>query len=176
VQRRSQSGLTTVELLAALGVLLVLVSVAIPLKRWDEKRRREDELRVSLQMMREAIDQYYKAAREGRIPKNQMKDVAQLPIPNPSLDQGWYPRDLDELVEGVEVTDSITPGSIDSGKTHKVHFLYQIPVDPFTGDTEWGKRSYQDDWDATSWGRENVFDVYTLFPGKALDGTMYKDW
>lgn len=146
-----------VELLAAVGVLLVLVSVALPLKRWDEKRRREDELRISLQSMRDAIDLYKKASDEGKI---QQKDI----------DQRGYPRDLDELVEGVDVVDPL------SGKSHKVHFLQQLPVDPFTGDTEWGKRSYQDDWDATSWGRENVFDVYSLSPGKALDGTMYQDW
>ena len=52
----------------------------------------------------------------------------------------------------------------------------RIPVDPFTAEAEWGKRSYQDDWDSTSWGGENVYDVYSLFDGKALDGTYYKDW
>ena len=157
MQRHGQSGLTTVELLAALGVLLVLVSVAIPLKRWDEKRRREDELRVDLRMMREAVDQYKKAVDEGKI---KQKDV----------DQRGFPLDLDELVDGVDVADPAT------GKTQKIHFLQRIPVDPFTGEAEWGQRSYQDDWDATSWGGENVWDVYSLFPGKALDGTYYKDW
>jgi general secretion pathway protein G len=37
-------------------------------------------------------------------------------------------------------------------------------------------RSYQDKPDATRWGGQNVFDVYTNFDGKALDGTNYKDW
>ena len=157
MQRHGQSGLTTVEVLAALGVLLVLVSVAIPLKRWDEKRRREDELRIALSVMRDAIDQYKKSSDEGKI---QQKDV----------DQRGFPLDLDELVDGVDVADPAT------GKTLKVHFLQRIPVDPFTGEAEWGQRSYQDDWDATSWGGENVWDVYSLFPGKALDGTWYKDW
>jgi general secretion pathway protein G len=157
VQRHRSSGLTTIELLAALGVLLVLVSAAIPLKRWDEKRRREDELRVALGVVRQAIDEYKKASDQGKI---QQKDV----------DQRGFPRDLDELVDGVDVIDPI------SGKTKKVHFLQSIPVDPFTGEAEWGKRSYQDDWDGTSWGRENVWDIYSLSPGKALDGTWYKDW
>jgi general secretion pathway protein G len=157
VHRQQQRGLTTIELLAALGVLVVLVSAAMPLKRWDEKRRLEDRLRLSLQVMRDAIDQYKKASDEGKI---QQKDV----------DQKGYPRDLDELVDGVDVADPLT------GKSHKVHFLQQLPVDPFTKDTEWGKRSYQDDWNSTSWSRKNVYDVYTLYEGKALDGTMYKDW
>jgi len=157
VQRDHRSGLTTIELLAALGVFLVLVSVAIPLKRWDEKRRREDELHVALGVMREAIDQYKKASDLGKI---QQKDV----------DQKGFPRDLDELVDGVDVIDPV------SGKKQKIHFLQSIPIDPFSGEAEWGKRSYQDDWDATSWGRENVWDVYSLSTGKALDGTYYKDW
>jgi general secretion pathway protein G len=157
VRRARHSGLTTVELLAALGVFLVLVSVAIPLKRWDEKRRREDELRVDLRVMRDAIDLYKKAADEGKI---QQKDV----------DQRGFPLDLDELVDGVDVADPL------SGNSKKVRFLQGIPVDPFTGEAEWGKRSYQDDWDARSWGGENVWDVYSLYEGKALDGTWYKDW
>jgi general secretion pathway protein G len=157
LRRHGQTGLTTVELLAAVGVLMALVSVALPLKRWDDKRRYEAELRAELRMMREAIDQYKKAADEGRI---QQKDV----------DQQHFPLDLDELVEGVDVADPMT------GKTRKVHYLQRIPVDPFTGEAEWGQRSYQDDWDATSWGGENVWDVYSLFEGKALDGTYYKDW
>jgi general secretion pathway protein G len=157
VQRSHSSGLTTVEMLAALGVLLVLVSVAIPVMRWDEKRRRENELRIYLNDMRQAIDIYKEMADEGKI---EQKDV----------DQRHYPLDLDELVDGVEVADPL------SGKTTKIHFLQKIPADPFTGETEWGKRSYQDDWDSTSWGGENVYDVYSLSDGKALDGTMYKDW
>ena len=157
MRRQGQSGLTTVELLAALGVLVVLVSMAIPLKRWDEKRRREEELRVDLRTMREAIDQYKKAFDEGRI---QQKEV----------DQRGFPLDLDELVDGVDVIDPV------KGTTRKVHFLQAIPADPFTGEVEWGKRSYQDDWDSTSWGSENLYDVYSLFEGKALDGTYYNTW
>jgi len=151
------NGLTTIELIAAIGCLLALMSVAIPLKRWDEKRRREETLRMHLGMMREAIDQYNKLVNEGRI---QQTDV----------DQRGYPPDLEDLVDGVEVGDP------QGGQTHKVRFLHAIPHDPFTGEAEWGKRSYQDDWDSRSWGGENVWDVYSLYEGKALDGTYYKDW
>jgi len=157
LQRHRSSGLTTVEILAALGIMLVLVSIAIPVKRWDEKRRREAELRMELVMLRQAIDQYKKAFDEGKI---QQEDV----------DQKGYPLDLDELVEGVDVSDPTT------GLSHKVKFLDRLPVDPFTQEAEWGKRSYQDDWDSDSWGGENVWDVYSLSPIKALDGTYYKDW
>jgi general secretion pathway protein G len=86
------------------------------------------------------------------------------------VDQRGYPRDLDELVEGVDVVDPAT------GEQHKMRFLQKVPEDPFTGEAEWGLRSYQDDWDSTSWGGENVWDIYSLSEGKALDGTYYKDW
>jgi general secretion pathway protein G len=134
VRSAGARGLTAVEMLAALGVLMVLVSIAIPLARWDEKRRREEHLRMELQLMRDSIDEYKK------------------------------------LVDGVEVGDSTT------GKTKTIHFLNRIPTDPFTEEPEWGLRSYQDDWDSRSWGGENVYDVYSLSEGKALDGTYYKDW
>ena len=150
-------GLTFIELLIAVTVLLVVAGAALPLARWNEKRRREVELRGYLQMMRDAIDQYKKYSAEGLI---QQTDV----------DQMGYPRTLDELVEGVEVGDPQSPES----KT--VKFLSRILVDPFTGEAEWGLRSYQDDWDSDSWGGENVYDVYSLAPGRALDGTYYREW
>jgi general secretion pathway protein G len=91
-------------------------------------------------------------------------------IQQKDVDQRGYPRDLDELVEGVDVSDPTT------GESHKMRFLHRIPEDPFTGEPEWGLRSYQDDWDATSWGGENVWDIYSLSELRALDGTYYKDW
>ena len=45
-----------------------------------------------------------------------------------------------------------------------------------TNKVDWGKRSYQDKPDATSWGGQNVFDVYTTSAGTGLDGTKYRDW
>jgi general secretion pathway protein G len=58
----------------------------------------------------------------------------------------------------------------------KLRFLRRIPIDPMTNGTEWGLRSYQDDPTSTSWGGQNVFDVYTKAGGTGLDGTEYSDW
>jgi general secretion pathway protein G len=74
------------------------------------------------------------------------------------------------MVEGVQVGDPNSP------ETSTIQFLLRIPVDPISGLQEWGLRSYQDDWDSRSWGGENVYDVYSLAPGRALDGTDYSDW
>ena len=49
-------------------------------------------------------------------------------------------------------------------------------MDPMTHTQEWGMRSYQDDSDSTSWGGQNVYDVYSKGDGVALDGTKYVDW
>jgi general secretion pathway protein G len=45
-----------------------------------------------------------------------------------------------------------------------------------TGKAEWGMRVLQDPADSRSWCGQNVWDVYSLSQGKALDGSMYKDW
>lgn len=145
------------ELLAAAGILLILAATAMPLARWDEKRRREAQLRFALETMRGAIDRYKEYVDKGLIVQS-------------DVDQMGYPRDLDELVEGVEVGDPESPES------ETIRFLRRIPVDPFTGEAEWGLRSYQDDWDSRSWGGENVYDVYSLSDIRALDGTYYRDW
>ena len=154
---RAERGLSYLELLVAIMVLAILATAVIPLARWDLKRRNEERLEVTLQLLRNAIDQYKKYADQGMI---QLTDVEQL----------GYPRDLDELVEGIDVGDPESPES------KKIRFLREIPVDPVTGEASWGLRSYQDDWDSTSWGGENVYDVYSLSRAQALDGTYYAEW
>jgi general secretion pathway protein G len=152
-----QRGFSYVELLVAMMVMIVLASAVIPLTRWNEKRRLEARLRIQLETMRAAIDQYKKYADEGLILQS-------------DIDQMGYPLDLDELVDGVDVGDPQSPDS----KT--LRFLQRIPVDPFTEEAEWGLRSYQDDWDSDSWGGENIYDVYSLSDRRALDGSYYYEW
>jgi len=142
--------MTLVELIAAITILLVLTSMALPLARLSVKRERERALRRDLWEMRDAIDRYKDAADRGAF---QIK-----------LGSEGYPPDLETLVKGVDV----------GGK--KVRFLRRIPADPMTGKTEWGMRSMQDDPDSDSWGGQNVFDVFTKSADTALDGTKYKDW
>jgi len=143
-------GFTLLELIIATTILMILTSMALPLARLTIKRERERELRFDLWQMRDAIDRYKDAADRGGF--------------QTKVDSQNYPPDLDTLVKGVDV----------QGK--KVRFLRKIPVDPMTGNTEWGLRSMQDDPDSDSWGEQNVFDVYTKSTSTALDGTKYKDW
>jgi general secretion pathway protein G len=143
-------GVTLIELVVAITILLILTSAAIPIARTRIKRERERELRRDLWEMRDAIDRYKDAADRGAL---QLK-----------VGSEGYPPDLETLVNGVDV----------QGK--KVRFLRRIPVDPMTGKTEWGLRAMQDDPDSTSWGGQNVFDVYSKSDGTALDGTKYSEW
>ena len=150
VRRSGRRGVTLIELVVAITILLILTSAALPIARTRIKREREGELRRDLWEMRDAIDRYKDAADRGAF---QIK-----------VGSEGYPPDLETLVNGVDV----------SGK--KVRFLRRVPVDPMTGTTEWGLRSMQDDPDSTSWGGQNVFDVFTKSEATALDGTKYKEW
>ena len=147
---RTDSGLTLVELIIVVAIISILATAAIPIARFQVKRVKERELRRDLWAMRDAIDHYKDAADKGAFMTK--------------ADSMNYPPDLQTLVDGVEV------------QTKKVRFLRKIPVDPMTGDTDWGLRSNQDDVDSTSFGGQNVFDVYSKSNGTALDGTKYTTW
>ena len=153
-RRGRDAGVTLVELLVAIAVLLVLAGAIVPSVQFAVKRQRELELRHALRSMRHAIDEYKKFCDAGAIAKE-------------GVDSECYPTKLEVLVEGVDRVGVVG---------QKLKFLRRIPFDPFTKKQEWGMRSYQDDWDSTSWGQENVYDVYSVVSGKALDGTDYKDW
>ena len=102
--------------------------------------------------MRTAIDEHKKLSDNGMIPVK--------------LGGEGYPESLEVMVEGIDLV----------GQERKQRFLRRIPVDPMTGEAEWGLRSYQDEPDSTSHGGQNVYDVYSLSEGTGLDGTEYKDW
>jgi general secretion pathway protein G len=145
-----ERGVTLVELIIVVTILSILALASIPAVKFVVKRQKERELRADLWEMRRAIDMY--------------KDVADLGGIQTKADSNNYPPDLQTLVDGVEVKDK------------KMRFLRSIPVDPMTGNTDWGLRSNQDDPTSDSFGGQNVFDVYSKSDGTALDGTKYNTW
>ena len=153
-RRRGQRGLTLLELVVATAMLLVLATMALPMARVKIKRDREIELRRALREMRTAIDRY--------------KDASDLGMIQVELGTEGYPKDLETMVEGVSL--------LNSPDDKKLRVLRRIPRDPLTNSTDWGLRAYQDEVDSTSWGGENIFDVYTKSPATALDGSAYADW
>ncbi|PYV12182.1 MAG: general secretion pathway protein GspG [Acidobacteria bacterium] len=146
-------GFTIVELIAAITILLILTSVALPIARIQAQRTREVELRRALRELRQAIDRY--------------KDFADRSMIPSKPDSFGYPPDFETLVKGVPLKGS---------STAKYKFLRRVPVDPMTGKAEWSLRALQDDPDSRSWGGGNVFDVSSRSQGTALDGTRYADW
>ena len=152
-----ERGFTFVELLVVATIVMILASAIMPLAKVTATRTREAELHRSLREIRTAIDRFKDAADLGQIGSLDIKVGSEN-----------YPPDLQTLVDGVTAANDATG--------RKLKFLRRVPIDPMTRGTEWGMRSYQDKADSTRWGGQNVFDVYTTFEGKALDGTKYKDW
>jgi general secretion pathway protein G len=158
--------MTLLELIIATAILVVLASAALPLTRMTVKREKETELRRDLREMRDAIDRY--------------KDDADNHLIVTEQGSENYPPDLETLVKGVQVgahtTGTGAPGATQTQAQQLVRYLRKIPVDPMTGRTEWGLRSASDDPTSTSWGGKNVFDVYSLSQGVAMNDTKYADW
>jgi len=152
--RRREFGLTLVELIVAFTIMMLLTAMALPLARYKVRREKERELRYALREIRSAIDRYKDTCEKGGIEKK--------------LGAECYPESLEQLVEGVKLANDPTG--------RKIRFLRRIPRDPFTNSTDWGLRSTQDDPRSTSWGGQNVFDVYTKSMERAPDGTPYSEW
>jgi general secretion pathway protein G len=150
---RGQAGYTMAELVMVAAVMVILAGAALPAVKFTARRTKEMELRHHLRTMREAIDTY-----------KRYSDMGLLPV---DVGTEGYPAELEDLVEGVEIA-----GQID----RKLKLLRRIPVDPMTGEAEWGMRSFQDEPDSDSWGGENIFDVYSESSGVGLNGVPYREW
>lgn len=151
--RSRNHGFTLIELIVTVMIISILVGLAVPLAKNSIKREKEFALRAALREIRTAIDKYKDASDRGFIMVK--------------VDTEGYPETLRVLVDGVQMV-----GQVDK----KLKFLRRIPLDPMTNAAEWGQRAYQDDPKNSSWGGQNVFDVYTKSEGTALDGTKYKEW
>ena len=150
---RSEAGYTLAELVMVAAVMVILAGVALPAVKYTSRRTKEMELRADLRDMRAAIDEF-----------KRYSDMGMIPV---DLGTDGYPAELDVLVDGVALA-----GQVDK----KLKLLRRIPVDPMTGEAEWGLRSYQDKPDSDSWGGENVYDVYSLSSGVGLNGVPYREW
>ncbi len=153
-RRGGAAGLSLLELVVACAILLVLATASIPIARNTIRWNKEQQLHIALREMRDAIDRYKDASDKGQI----------------QVEAGTegYPESLDALVKPTPLTGTAAD--------KRIHFLRKIPMDPFTKSYDWGMRSVQDDTDTTSWGGQDVFDVYSKSSGTAMDGTKYSDW
>ena len=153
-KKPGERGLTLVELVVAFSIMALLTTMAVPLARYKVRRDKERQLTYALREIRKAIDDYKDAALAGKI--------------EVKLGTEGYPETLDQLVDGVKL--------LQDAQGKKIKFLRRVPLDPMTNTRDWGMRSMQDDPSSKSWGRQNVFDVYTKSFERARDGTQYADW
>jgi general secretion pathway protein G len=159
--RRPQCGLgfTLIELVITLALLGLLAMLAAPMTEVAYQRAKEQNLRSALREIRDALDQYRRAADQGLVPRR--------------IGASGYPATLAELVTGV-------PNAADP-KGGRIYFLRRLPRDPLFADTSvpaeatWGLRSYASPPDDPRDG-DDVFDVYSQAQGSGLNGVAYRDW
>lgn len=153
-----QRGFTLIEVVVTVAIIAILATAALPLTELTVKRSKEQELKLALRQIRDAIDEYKRAYDEGRIKR--------------APDSSGYPKTLELLVEGENDIRSPTP--------KKIYFLRRIPRDPFytgagSNAETWGLRSYASPADEPQAG-DDVYDVYSLSNAVGMNGVAYRQW
>ena len=179
---RRATGFTYVELLVVATVAGILAVLVIPTGLVTWRAWKERQLKRAIVQIRAALDDYHTDWEHGCIESD--------------TDKGW-PESLEELTTPKELQDAptceLTQESADDGsglprtkdpdaapKTKT--YLRRIPADPFNEDGDeqdvsgWRARAYDDDFDASAWGGDDVYDVYSSSSLTALDGTKYEEW
>lgn len=148
--RPRSDGFSLIELIVASTIVIILCSMAVPLAKLEAKREKERMLRYDLKQLRDAIDRYAEGSLAGKF--------------NNAPSYG-YPPTLQALVNPIELRN---------GENLKI--LREIPLDPLTGQRDWGVHSMEDDPDSDSWDGNQIWDVYSKATGTGLNGVRYRDW
>jgi general secretion pathway protein G len=168
---KSESGLSLLELMITLSIIMVVASAAMPISKVVSTRQREIELRQQVRMVRTAIDLFkLEWNRDGDRLLGTLCTKNKVTCVEVAGDSG-YPKSLDVLLK-VELTgDQATVKGAPSRR-----YLRKLPLDPMTGKADWKLRCYEDPPDATSWCGEDIYDLFSVSADTALDGSKYKDW
>jgi len=156
---KSRQGFTLIEMMVTLAIIAVLAMLVVPVAQIGVQRSKEQDLRIALREIRNAIDAYKLASDEGRIPRDS--------------NSNGYPASLQVLVDGV--------GDAKNQKRQKLRFLRRLPRDPMFPDTSvdagqsWGLRSYASEALEPKEGAD-VYDIYSRSPRVGLNGVPYSVW
>ena len=151
-----QKGFTIAELITVCAIITILSAMAMPVARFGLRRQKELELKERLRKITDAIDLYHDLAVGNRLKVQE------------AVGQNKYPKELEDLVKGVENVDGT-----------KMKLLRERDlIDPMTGEKGWDTLSTSDDPDhAGSTDGYNVYEVHSKSHALALDGkTHYNEW
>lgn len=166
-----EEGLTLLEILVTMTIVVILASVAMPLSKVSTKRTQEIELRQHLRAIRSAIDTFkLEWNRDGEVLLGPVCVKNKLTCKDVTSPYG-YPKSI-EMLLGVKLTGE---EATIRGTTVR-RYLRVMPVDPLTSKSDWIFRCYKDQPKSSSWCGEDVYDVMTKSEAAALDGTKYQDW
>lgn len=152
-------GFTLIEMMVTLAIIAVLATLVVPMAQISVQRSKEQELRLALREIRNAIDAYKRASDEGRLPRDS--------------NSNGYPATLQVLVDGV--ADDKHP------KRQKIRFLRRLPRDPMFPDASidaektWGLRSYSSEAGDPKEGSD-IYDIYSRSPLPGLNSVPYRVW
>jgi general secretion pathway protein G len=173
------SGFTIAELVTVVAIIGILAAVALPVARFGLRRQKEIELHERLRKITDAIDRYHELMTTPQQP-TQPGQPGQPPPARPAqmqaLGSEGYPKDFDELLKGVTMSDQKTVRLIRERDL----------IDPMTGRKEWNVLSSSDDPDSAisntcspggSCQADHLYEVHSTSTALALDGkTHYNEW
>ncbi|HUP62158.1 MAG TPA: prepilin-type N-terminal cleavage/methylation domain-containing protein [Thermoanaerobaculia bacterium] len=166
MKKRASAGFTIAELVTVVAIIGILASVALPVARFGIRRQKEVELRDRLRKVTGAIDRYHDLMTMGQ-PGNQQNPAGIRPAQMQALGSDGYPKDLEELLEGVKMSD---------GKLVKLLRERDL-IDPMTGRNDWTTLSTTDDPDTSMTNGDNVYEIHSKSTALSLDGkTHYNEW
>jgi general secretion pathway protein G len=173
--RQKSGGFSIAELITVVAIIAILSAIAMPVARFGIRRQKEIELKDRLRRITDGIDRYHDLMLmgqvgggqppQGGVPGGGLQMVR--PAQMQALGSDGYPKDLEELLKGVKMSD---------GKTIRLLRERDL-IDPMTGRNEWITLSTTDDPDTSMSNGDNVFEVHSTSTALSLDGkTRYNEW